>query len=97
MEVDVPLEDQAGLARDFLEGLLNQFELSAEVQSEELDEDTLEVRVTGDDLGLLIGPKGSTLGAIQDLTRTVVQRKSGGRTARLLVDVGGYRQKRKVA
>ena len=49
------------------------------------------------DLGLLIGPGGSTLTAVQEITRTVVQRQTGGRNGRLLVDVAAYRQKRKAA
>ena len=42
----------------------------------------------GDDLGLLVGPRGATLSAVQDLTRTFVQRQSENRTDRILVDVG---------
>ena len=53
--------------------------------------------MTGDDLGLLIGPKGQTLIAIQELTRTVVQRTLGARSGRLLVDVAGYRKARRGA
>ena len=53
--------------------------------------------MTGTDLGLLIGPKGQTLTSVQDLTRTVVQRKLGARSERLLVDIASYRQKRRVA
>ena len=34
---------------------------------------------------------------MQDLTRTFVQRQSESRTDRILVDVGGYREKRAAA
>lgn len=94
---DVSLAEQADVARQFLEGLLQEFGATGSVQVNEIDEDTVEVAVTGDDLGLLIGPKGNTLTALQDVTRTVVQRKTGGRNGRLMVDVGGYRQKRREA
>ncbi len=97
MTIDVPLEQQQQLASDFVEGLLSHFDIGAVVDCVQLDEQTLELRVTGEDLGLLIGPRGATLGALQDLTRTVVQRRSGGRTARIMLDVAGYRQKRKAA
>jgi spoIIIJ-associated protein len=53
--------------------------------------------VTGDDLGLLIGPKGQTLQSVQELARTVVQRRASNRTGRILVDVAGYRVKRRDA
>ena len=95
--VDVPLASQAEVAADFLRGLLDAFALTATVAVHEIDEDTVEVAIEGDDLGLLIGPKGATLSAIQDLARTVVQRKTSARNGRLLVDVAGYRQRRKTA
>ena len=93
--MEVSLEEQADEAKAFLQGLVEHFDRDAEVSIAEIDEDTAELRVAGQDLGLLIGPKGQTLSAIQELTRTAVQRRPGG--GRLLVDVGGYRQKRRVA
>ena len=52
----------------------------------------------GDDLGLLIGPKGHTLTAVQELSRTVVQRQATGiHHGRVRIDVGGYRQRRREA
>jgi spoIIIJ-associated protein len=97
-QVEAPsLAEEAEVAKAFLQGLLEAFQLEGEVGSEELDEDTVEVAVTGSDLGLLIGPKGQTLIAIQELTRTVVQRKLGARSGRLLVDVAEYRKARRAA
>ena len=97
MEQDVPLSEQAETGRTFLVGLLSSFGVQADVAIHTVDEDTVELAVTGDDLGLLIGPSGSTLTAVQEVTRTVVQRQTGGRNGRLLVDVAGYRTKRKAA
>lgn len=97
MEEDVPLSEQADTGRAFLEGLLSSFGVRANVDIRTVDEDTVELSVSGDDLGLLIGPGGSTLTAVQEVTRTVVQRQTGGRNGRLMVDVAGYRQKRKAA
>ena len=51
----------------------------------------------GTDLGMLVGPRGTTLSALQDLTRAVVQRQCPSRTDRILVDVAGYREKRSAA
>ena len=95
--VEVSLSEQAESARTFLLGLVEQFGMHGDVQIAEVDEDTVELQVTGSDLGLLIGPKGQTLQAIQELTRSAVQRHAGGASGRLLVDVAGYRQKRRVA
>jgi spoIIIJ-associated protein len=96
-EHEVPLERQAAAATAFLEGLLGAFDLQGSVQHQQLDEDTVEVSVTGEDLGALIGPKGSTLNAVQDLARIAVQRDTGARTGRLHVDISGYRKRRQEA
>lgn len=98
MDQDVPLQEQAEVARDFLVGLLATFEADGKVEVVEIDEDTMELSVDGGkDLHLLIGPGGATLTAVQEITRRVVQRQTGARNGRLLVDVSGYRRKRKAA
>ena len=61
------------------------------------DGDDLEVRVHGQELGLLVGPRGTTLQAVQDLARVAAQRRLGDHDTRLRVDVGGYRERRRVA
>ena len=97
MEESLTLEQQGEAATEFVAGLLREFGLDADVNFVELDEETVQVAADGDDLGLLVGPRGATLAAVQDLTRTFVQRQSEVRTDRILVDVGGYREKRSAA
>ncbi len=95
---DVTVQEQADIVRGFLEGLVDAFGLDGQLEQEQVDEDTIEVKVVGDDLGLLIGPKGNTLVAVQELSRTVVQRRaSGTHHGRVRIDVGGYRQRRREA
>jgi spoIIIJ-associated protein len=96
-DVTVSLAEQGELAREFVVGLMAEFGAAASVAVVELEDDVLEVQVTGQEMGLLIGPKGQTLAAVQELTRTVVQRHTPGRTGRLVVDVAGYRQRRREA
>jgi spoIIIJ-associated protein len=91
------VDEEAEAAKEFLVGLLDALDADATVSSRIVEDETIEVAVTGDDLGLLIGPKGQTLASVQDLTRTVVQRRLGGRHGRLLVDVAEYRRKRRAA
>jgi spoIIIJ-associated protein len=88
------LADQGLMAKDFIEGLVGQLGLQATVTTEVLSEDAVQVAVDGDELGLLVGKGGATLSALQELARTVVQRKTGGHTDRILIDVAGYRAKR---
>ena len=94
---EASVQEQAAAAEEFLSGLVEAFGLTADVTSEEVDE-AVEVRIDGNDLGLLIGPKGRTLWALQELTKTVVQRQQGGGlSTRIRVDVAGYRERRKAA
>lgn len=97
VEADLSVPEQAEVARTFVAGLVDAFGLRASVDVTDDGDDTIDVSVTGDDLGVLIGPKGATLQAIQELAKTAVQRRTPGRTARLHVDVAGYRAKRREA
>ena len=92
------VEEQGAAAREFLAGLVDAFGAEGDITQHIADDDALEVEVRGEGLGLLIGPKGQTLQAVQELTRTVVQRAAAGaRTGRLRIDVGGYREQRRQA
>jgi spoIIIJ-associated protein len=96
-ESDVPIEEQAETAESFTRGLVEAFGARADVESRIEDEEIILVDVVGDNLGLLVGPRGATLSAMEELVRTVVQRHTGGHGARINVDVGGYRAKRRQA
>lgn len=97
-EPKIPIDEQAEAAEDFARGLVEAFGVAATVESSLDDEnDTVHVDIVGDDIGLLVGPRGATLAGIEELVRTVVQRHTGGHGARVYVDVGGYRAKRREA
>lgn len=91
------LEAQGEVAVRFLKGLVDAFEMSADVAVRSVNESAVEVAVDGDDLGLLVGPRGATLQAIQELTRTAVLRETGMREGWVIVDVAEYRVKRRAA
>ena len=97
MAEGMTLEEQGEVGRSFLEGLMREYGMEATVVTRLLDEETVEIAATGEDLGMLVGPRGSTLSALQDVTRAVVQRQCPSRTDRILVDVAGYREKRSAA
>ena len=92
-EEEVSPETIAHTGKEFVEGLLASMELEADV-STRLEEERAVIDVTGDDLGVLIGRRGQTLDALQEVTRTAVQRRLKSRV-RLLVDVEGYRSRRR--
>ena len=97
MAEGMTLEEQGEVGRAFVADLLGEFGMEGTVETRLLDEDTVEIAALGEDLGLLVGPRGSTLAALQDLTRAVVQRQCPSRTDRILVDVAGYRERRSAA
>jgi spoIIIJ-associated protein len=80
----------------FMDGLVDAFGLAA-TTSLSVDGTELEIRVDGADLGLLIGPGGRTLLAVQDLARVAAQRRLGDHETRLRIDVAGYRERRREA
>jgi spoIIIJ-associated protein len=87
------IESQAELAEQFVRGVVERFGLDART-TREISEDTIRIDVVGDNLGLLIGPRGATADALQELTRTAVQRRGEEQGTRIVVDVGGYRLRR---
>ena len=92
----VAVEQVGAEAVKFLEGLLDAYQLEGTIAVEQ-DGSDLEVSVDGGDLGVLIGPRGNTLLALQDVTRVVSQRRLGDHDSHLRVDVAGYRLRRKEA
>lgn len=88
-------EEIAETATDFVSGLLEAMGLEADVETS-IEGDSVFVEVNGESLGILIGRRGQTLDALQELTRTAVQRRLRSRV-RLLLDVEGYRARRKAS
>lgn len=89
------MADQARIAREFLEGLLDAYGLEGEV-SAEVDEDVVVANVSGEQTEALVGVRGSVRSAIHELTRTVIQRDTRD-SARLRLDIAGYGERRRQA
>ena len=85
-------DEKAEAIRTFLAGLLQQMESSAEVKVYQPEKGRYKVLLVGEGLGALIGRRGETLDAIQQLTSYSVNR-TGGRV-RIQLDAEGYREKR---
>lgn len=92
----VDVEAVGAAAASFVTGLVEAFGATGQA-SVSIDGSEIDVAVDGDGLGLLVGPGGRTLLAVQDLARVAAQRRLGDHETRLRVDVGGYRAKRRVA
>jgi spoIIIJ-associated protein len=79
--------------RELLEVLIDAFGVEGAVTVEEHD-GVLRGAVTGEQVGVLVGDHGSVADAVQHLAQRVVLR--GGEGLRVVVDVGGYRERREV-
>jgi spoIIIJ-associated protein len=95
---DDELDDQADIAADFLEGLLERMGIEATVEPN-FEDGTMYVDILGtgpddDDMALLIGRHGQTLEGLQELTRHVVARRTEMRS-RVIVDVEDYRKRQR--
>lgn len=86
------LDEEAEGAADFLEGLLDRMKLPGDLQIR-VHEDHAEVEVINVGSGQLIGRRGQTLDAIQELLRCALQRRFE-RRCRVLIDIEGYRARR---
>ena len=87
------LENEGEIAADYIEGLLDVADLDGDIDMD-VEGDRAMVSVVGATLSELVGPRGEVLEALQELTRLAVHRQTGSRT-RIMLDVGGYRKRRK--
>ncbi len=89
----VPVEDRTAAIEGFLTGLLEHMGAQARPEIRVDENGTYQVELVGQDLGGLIGRRGETLDAIQQLTGYAVNHGQSKRV-RIHVDAEGYRAKR---
>jgi len=87
------LELEGDIAADYIEGLLDIADLDGDIDMD-VEGDRAIVSVVGATLDELVGDDGEVLEALQELTRLAVHRQTGAR-ARLMLDIGGYRARRR--
>ncbi len=87
------LEQEGEIAADYVEGLLDIADLDGDIDMD-VEGNRAVVSVVGATLDELVGKRGEVLEALQELTRLAVHRQTGER-ARLMLDVGGYRVRRR--
>jgi spoIIIJ-associated protein len=105
-ETDAPADSRGGeaadsllvregdIAADYLERLLDIVDYDGDIDLD-VENDRAAVAIVGSDLQALVGGRGETLDALQELTRLAVQQQTGVRS-RLMLDVSGHRQARRV-
>jgi spoIIIJ-associated protein len=87
------LEREGDIAADYLEALLDIADLDGDIDID-VEGNRAAVSIVGEGLDQLVGPGGSTLESLQELTRLAVHRETGVRS-RLMLDIGGHRARRR--
>lgn len=86
------LDEEADAAADFLEGFLDAMDMPGDLKIK-VHEDHAEVEITEMGSGSLIGRRGQTLDALQELVRASLQRQFQ-RRSHVQIDAEGYRARR---
>ena len=87
-------DEKSEQIRTFLSGLLEHMDAKAEVKVYEVEKNRYTVILEGEKLGALIGRRGETLDAIQQLTNYSINRGGESKRARVQIDAENYREKR---
>ncbi len=87
------LVQEGDIAGDYLERLLDIADVDGDIDMD-VENDRAVVAVVGEGLDALVGPGGTVLDALQELTRLAVVQQTGVRS-RLMLDIGGWRARRK--
>ncbi len=96
-EPSMPLPQQADMAENFVTGLAEVMGANVSFAREDVADDEIRITVSGENLGRMIGPRGGTAMAVDDLVRTVLQRHGTSRDGRIRIDIGGLKARRTTA
>ena len=92
------LLEQADLAESFVKGVADTCGVPLVFTRHDLEDGIMRIEADGDGIGLLVGRRGATAQAIDELVRTVLQRSGGStREGKIRMDVGGIRTRRTAA
>ena len=86
-------DEKSEAIRTFLSGLMEKMEVEAKIQVFQPEKGRYQVILSGPAMGQIIGRRGETLDAIQQITSYCVNR-AGGSRVRVTLDAENYRAKR---
>ncbi len=82
-------------AEDFLKDVFKAMDMKVEIQvTENKEENTMDIELSGEEMGVLIGKRGQTLDSLQYLVSLVVNKYSE-EYIRVKIDTENYRERRK--
>ena len=85
------------IAADFLNKVFEAMELTVKLDVNVEDQDneqTINIDIVGEDMGVLIGKRGQTLDSLQYLTSLIVNKESDDKFSRVRLDTENYRERR---
>ena len=82
------------VGKAFLEKVLKEMKIEAEIQTEVREGNLLDINIVGQDMGVLIGKRGQTLDSLQYLVSLVVNKESSV-YVKVKLDTENYRERRK--
>lgn len=92
------LMEQAELAESFVRGIAEALGVAVTFKRHGLENGIMRIEADGEGIGILIGRRGGTAQAIDELVRTVLQRSGGTtREGKIRMDMGGVRARRAAA
>ncbi len=93
--MEKPAEDPTPKAEAFLNALFQSMDMQISCKAEfHPDNNTLDIELSGDDMGVLIGKRGQTLDALQYLTSQVINKHQSA-YVRVKLDTENYRERRR--
>ena len=93
-EINIDAADVEKRATEFLKDVLAKMEIDNEVKAKyDASENCLNIEISGEDMGVLIGKRGQTLDSLQYLVSLVVN-KGTKEYLRVKVDTENYRERR---
>jgi spoIIIJ-associated protein len=101
-DLDADYQREAEVAQEIVSNLLRMMEVEATIDHHQTEPDDLTgerrwvIDIRGEDMGVLIGPRGETLNSLQYITRLMAGHTMRRRTS-FIIDVEGYRERREQA
>ncbi len=92
LNISTEEEDPVEVGMAFLKDVLENMDIDATIEST-ITKERIEMVISGDKMGLLIGKRGETLDALQYLVNLVVN-KNTEKYTRVVLDTENYRQRR---
>ena len=94
--VNQPIVDPIEKTTEYLRNIIKEMDIDVDIQVIKQDNRNVEMKLTGDKIGILIGKRGQTLNAFQYLANIIANQYSTN-NLRIVLDAEDYRERRKEA